>query len=352
MWTGAGSGWRPLTTGCPPETADQCTGTCEQAGGTAGTTVIRPPATLCFLAQTGDPTPDDPAAVIEQVIETVNGVSYVHIRVTFDPAFVDMTYGTNSSSGWNPKRPHTFTDLLKSDHTELLLTNGSANTVMNFKIDLVDTNATAPCGYATAGVTGGDGSVIVGDPADVLAVATSLDRNLGGCAYCDAAACGGDCLVNSPATDDLFTPNAETPNWDYRQVYEVWIALDAFGTSGFGQAYITYTHASPAKGTDTVTVEPGPCPPTWTQTYCPPGMTYCFTGTGGTSGVGGSGGEATDSGVPTGGICAPNWQLYQPSEGVPICTPIPFANYPGFAACPAGYTLDIPSEGRFCIATP
>ena len=201
---GSGSGFRPLTPGCGPDTASQCTGECEQAGGDPDVDVVRPPVTLCFKGE-GDTTPDDPAVVIEQVIETLNGVSYVHIRVTFDPSFTDNTFGDGSCCGWPEKRGHTFDpDLSKSDHTELLLTNGDSDTVMHFKVDLVSPDPAADCAFATQGVTGGDGTVLVGSAEDVLAAATSLDRNINGCGYCENTACApsGDCTVDSPPTDE------------------------------------------------------------------------------------------------------------------------------------------------------
>ncbi len=361
QYPGTGDGFRPLVPGCGPATANECTGSCEQRGGDGGT-VIRPPATLCFSGE-GDPTPDDPSAVIEQVIEEVDGVAYVHIRITFDPAFTDNTYGEGTSSGWPekgaPKPPkgdmpgmempgmempeaeakpgHTFSDLTGSDHTELLLTDGSGETIMSFKVDLISENGDSPCGYGSLGVLGGDGKMILGDPADVLAVATSIDRNLNGCGYCESAACAssGDCTVDSPSTDDNFTPNSATPNWDYRQVYEVWIALDAFGDEGFGQSYITYTHSSPAKEGNTIEVEPSPCPPEWDQPYCPPGVIEeggnCYGGD---------------------GVCPPNQQTYITSEGASLCTPIPYANYDDMKPCPEGYELDLATEGQFCLPIP
>jgi hypothetical protein len=353
QFPGSGDGFRPLTPGCGPGTADECTGSCEQRGGDGGT-VIRPPATLCFAGE-GDPTPNDPSAVIEQVIEEVDGKAYVHIRITFDPAFTDNTYGEGTSSGWPVKAPkppkgdmpemdpeeakpgHTFGNLTGSDHTELLLTDGSGETIMSFKVDLISENADSPCGYGSLGVLGGDGEMLLGDPADVLAVATSIDRNLNGCGYCDSAACAssGDCTVDSPATDDNFTPNSATPDWDYRQVYEVWIALEAFGDEGFGQSYITYTHSSPAKVGSTIEVEPTPCPPEWDQPYCPPGVIEeggnCYGGD---------------------GVCPPNQQTYITSEGASLCTPIPYANYDDMKPCPTGYELDLASEGQFCVPVP
>ena len=79
--------------------------------------------------------------MIEQVIETINGKTYLHLRVTFDPRFVDNTYGVNASAGWANrmmaapkgdmpggmmggkapmggmmnKAPHTFDDLVGSE---------------------------------------------------------------------------------------------------------------------------------------------------------------------------------------------------------------------------------------------
>ncbi len=338
--------WLPLTPGCGPDTASDCNGECEAAGGDPDVSVIRPSATLCFGAREGDLTPEDPAVVIEQVIESLDGQEYVHIRVTFDPSFTDATYGTGAV-GWNPNRGHSFRDLTSSDHTELLLTNGDAETVINFKIDLISADAEAASGYSSLGVTGGDGAVLSGDPASVLAATTSLDRNLNGCGYVALDACGGDCTVNSPTTDELYTPNPEAPGWNYLQVYEVWVAMDAFGDSGFGQGYITYTHSSPAKGSDdTLEVLPEPCPPDWETPYCLPGDPSC--GGGGTGGSGGEGGGLTGVGGGT-TDCPPNSQIYLTTEGEELCTPIPYANYPGMTACPEGWELDTASEGRYCL---
>lgn len=335
-YDGSGDGFRPLTTGCGPDTADQCTGTCEQTGGEPAT-VIRAPATLCFAGE-GDATPDDPSVVIEQVIETVNGVSYVHIRVTFDPSFVDATYGTSSSEGWPVKRGHTFADLVGSDHTELLLTDGSGNDVMNFKVDLITEDPDSPCGYGTLGVTGGDGAVLLGDPECVLGVATSMDRNLNHCGF-------DTCYTQDSPTYE------EAPTWDNRLVYEVWIALECFGTDGFGQAYITYVHASPAKtSSDTIQVEPVPCPVEWDEPYCPPSIGdeggNCFSYPQNPPPDGGT----TDGGTPGETLsCPPNYTVYVDSDGNAFCVPIPYANYENKEPCPDGYALDLGSEGQYCL---
>lgn len=323
--------------------------------------MIRPPALLCFGAtgdgELEDPTPETPAAIIEQVIETVDGQSYVHIRVTFDPSFADNTYGANASAGWSEgelAKGHTFRDLVGSDHLQLLLTNGEGSTVIELKEDYLtvaeETASASSCGYGTLGVTGGEGKMITGESTAVLAASTSMDRNLNACGYCQVEACSGgddaegvgDCTVNSPATDESYTPNPQAPNWNYAMVYEIWLDLEAFGDAGFGQAYITQVHASPSKLADnTLYVEPTPCPPTWGT--CPAGQICAWGGTGGSGGESGVGGGGNTT------SCDPNSQLYTTMEGELICTPIPYAGYPDMAACPAGYALDLSTEGQYCI---
>jgi hypothetical protein len=209
---------------------------------------------------------------------------------------------------------------------------------MNFKLDLISADTASPCLYGALGVLGGEGEIIQGNPAHVLAVSTSTDRNLNGCGYCKSEACAssGDCTIDSPATDANYTPNPATPNWDYRIVYEAWIDMAAFNGKGFGQAFITYTHSSPAKLGNTIEVDSTPCPPQWDKPYCPPSVVQ-------------EGGNCFGGGNDGGTTCPPNQQTYITSEGRSICTPIPFAGYPNRAPCPTGYVLDVASEGQFCI---
>lgn len=355
-FTGSGTAYLPLTPGCGPETATQCAGTCEKQAAADPGAIIRAPATLCFSGPE-DPTPDDPLATIEQVLEVIGGKRVAHLRVTFDPAFVDNTYGANACCGWPeaetttdpappagmmnppgsmnppagmeppggmntdpmgmPKAPkphdkggHTFDDLVGSDHVELLLTDGSGNTVMDVDLDYITADSGTSCGYRALGVKGGDGKVVTGSASAVLGAATSLDRNLNGCGYCYT--------TDSPATDGSYTPNPDTPAWDYRVVYEVWLDLAAFGSAGFGQAYITNVHASPSKlDTNTVEVTATPCPGDWD--------------------------------TPMAGACPQNYTVYLQSEGKSSCVPIPFSNYPNMEPCPAGYELDAESEGKYCV---
>jgi hypothetical protein len=268
LWPGAGDSFAALTLGCGPETASSCGGDCELSGGDPSAELISPPVMHCF-AHEEDPTPDDPAATIEELSETLDGQSYVHIRVTFDPALTDLSYGEGACCGWQEiDRDHKFDELRGGDHTELALSNGDGVIVLIIRIDLISPDAAFPCGFGTKGVSGEEGKVVLGDAAWVLGAATSISRNLNGCGYCSREACApsGDCKRDSPATDDAYTPNPLTPNWDYRQVYEVWIAAAAFSASGYGRTEITYNESSPSKiDENELLFAAATCPPEWTS---------------------------------------------------------------------------------------
>jgi hypothetical protein len=336
-----------LAPGCTPASANECptiNGACATGAG-ASVTVTK----FGMLCLGGEMTTFTlPATTIEYLLETTNGQKYYRFRITFNPNFVDNTYGVNSI-GWPPVRGHRYGDLVKSDHTELQLFNAAGMLSLHFKMDYISADASKSCGYGTLGVHGGDGTMIVGNPAYVLAVGTSLDRNLNACGYCKSPACGpmGDCTIDSPHTDAMFSTNPQTPNWDFRVVYDVWIAPEAFGSSGFGKANISYVHASPAKGgTDTIIVSSKPCPSDWTNPYPTGGSSGGSTGgtSGGGSGTGGTGG---------GSSCPVNWQEYITSEGKTTCVPNPTPTPGGGYSCPVDWMLFITSEGRAtCIPAP
>ena len=242
---------------------------CDAVAGEHNTRIVKP-VLKCLLPAKGT----KPAATLEQVLECASGKDAVHLRLTFDPAFVDNTFGTGSI-GWPHRRGHTFLkDLIKSDHAELMASDATGKQVVRFKLDYVSADASTPSGFGSLGVRGGDGSMITGDPAWIVAWNTSISRNMNERGYASYT-------IDSPATDASYTPNPKAPEWDYRVVYEAWIDLAAFGSAGFGDATIESVHASPSKsGEDTLIVKPGKCPPP----ECPPDDPRCA----GTGGVGGS----------------------------------------------------------------
>lgn len=260
---------------------------------------------ICFFSEQD---PETPAARINQVIEVVDGEEFVRIRLTLNPNFVDNSYG-ETSVGWGtdamaeagettppedkpkmkpkPAKGHTFKDLVGSDHAEIKLTDASGDLVMHFKVDYLSENADAASGYASSGVSGGDGAMIVGEADWVLQATTSMDRNLNACGY-------SGFTENSPAAPTLDEPS-EAEDWDYRVVYEVWISLEAFGDAGFGEAFIDFVHASPSKASSsTVEVTSGPCPP---DDDPPPGGSGGAPGSAGSPGT--AGGGSSSGGSPS-----------------------------------------------------
>lgn len=324
--TTAGDPLRPRTR---PDTARDCAG---GGGPIARPTQVITQTTQCFYGTTVTTT-STPSATIEQITEMLDGRKVVHLRITFDPGFVDNTYGANAV-GWNaasisdagkmpkPGKGHTFNDLVGSDHVEVQMLDGAGALALHFKLDYVSADASRPCGYGTLGVSGGEGKMLVGSAASVLAVATSIDRDLNGCGYCYT--------VDSPATDANYTPNPATPRWDYRVVYEVWIDAAAFGAAGPGDTLLENVHASPSKAaSNTVSVKKGICPPTWPE--CKPDIL--------TEGL-----NCGDAGTG----CPPGTIEYIISEGR-TCVPRPIPLPDGGLGCPAGYHLDVATEGRYCL---
>lgn len=207
-------------------------------------------AMRCFF---GEADPLVPAATIEHTLEIFEGAEAVHIRLTLDPRFVDNTYG-DGSMGWGNKG-HAFSKFVSSDHAQILLFDRNDELAMDFRIDYISGLVSAPSGYASLGVAGGDGELKTGEMSTVLATSTSIDRNLNERGYVTYT-------EHSPTTDERYTPDPAAPDWDYRVIYEVWVSNEAFA-AGFKTAKIEYIHASPAKDGDTIIVEPDPCPPDW-----------------------------------------------------------------------------------------
>lgn len=320
---GGGSNSAPLAPGCGPETAQECTppGSGCDNGALLGTSKVevKDAGAVCFYGEGLE----TPSATIEHITEVVNGKEYVHIRVIFDPDFVDTVYGECSAeTGWG-ERGHTFRDLVGSDHTELKLYNCDDDLSMHMKVDFISQDEESSCGFANLGVTGGEGEVIVGNAEDVLAVGTSIDRNLNGCGYCDDEANAQQMMgmgmmgkdaeqPQSPCPSaEGYAPSEDAPEWDFRMVYELWISADAFGNAGFCRPVIESVHASPSKAeSNTIIVEADDCPP-------PP------------------------NDDPN---CPPNYELYLSSEGEFLC-----AGPPDDGDCPEGFELDLTSEGELCI---
>lgn len=250
-----------LQPGQGPETAGNCT---VAPLAPLAPRTQQPASLVCFYPEGQTTTP---AATIEQVVEVVEDQEYIHLRLTLNPSFVDNSFGA-TAVGWpepgsilirdNGKekkaKARKFKDLVGSDHAEIQLFDTAGEAVTHFKLDYLSESDDSLSGYASLGVIGGDGEVIVGEPEWFLGAATSLDRNLNACEE-------REFVVDSPQANADYLPTDALVSWDYRVSYEVWVASEAFGDAGFGRASIDTVHASPSKtGDNTEVVTPGPCP--------------------------------------------------------------------------------------------
>ncbi|RMH39220.1 MAG: hypothetical protein D6689_17255 [Deltaproteobacteria bacterium] len=245
----------------------------------------------------GEDDPDAPVAIVDHRFEVVDGADAVHVALVLDPRFVDNTYGA-TAVGWpqRRKKTHSFKDLVGSDRAELILSDSAGDVRLHIALDYLSEAGDAPSGYRSLGIWGGDGGVLSGDAAAVLAATSSLDRNLNERGYASYT-------VDSPATDAVYTPNPAAPEWDFRVVYEVWVDAAAFGDAGFGSPRIDFIHASPAKFPDnTIVVDPRPCPTDGCAEPfgCPPG---CNDPDGCDGGSGEPDGCARDEDCPRGEFC-------------------------------------------------
>ncbi|HJT81846.1 MAG TPA: hypothetical protein VJ719_11665 [Chthoniobacterales bacterium] len=183
----------------------------------------------------------------------------------------DNTYGANSV-GWVDKdgkpKGHTFGNLTGSDKAQFNVTNGAGQMFL-YTLDYISQSNTAPSGYASLGVAGGDGGLASGSKngpkptaADVLKWGSSLDYNLNILGF-------KTFTVDSPATTPVRNPDgsinygqpyanpANAPGWVYNIEYEFEIAASAFGPSGFGSVTVPFAHDSPSKfGQNTIIAVP------------------------------------------------------------------------------------------------
>lgn len=181
------------------------------------------------------------------------------------PAPNDNSYGVNAV-GWGTKG-HTFSNLTGSDHAGFQLVDGGGVVRLSFNVDYISANTSAPSGYASLGVTGGDGQMLVGTATGISAT-TSLANNLNnvnipGLFNASHVQQFGsvDVLVNSPPTDPAHsTYNISDPTlagWDFHDTYYVTVSAAKLASLGFNAATwqvlpnASQLHNSPAK----------PCPP-------------------------------------------------------------------------------------------
>ncbi len=196
------------------------------------------------------------------LVKIIHAVSddLVDIVVIFSPDFVDNSWGENvvGTSSYKVKnRP--FSSVHKSDHVILNLRDANQKIVMDVKLDLLSQINDST--WITLGPNGEDGYIggpnNVGELEDILSFGTTTHDNLNEYGY-DVV--GNELHINSPATDSLYTPNPDFPEWEFRVAYRMTVTKDLFGDAGYGDVLMTSVHASPAKtASSTIEVDDGSC---------------------------------------------------------------------------------------------
>ena len=213
---------------------------------TASYTVTEVPCTgtSCFISTNSVYVTSD--RTITYTLDPAN--NSIRFRTTLSKNYVDNTYGTNII-GWTS---HSFSDLVTSDAITMAVYDGANTKKLEFKLDFLSASGATASGYDCLGVSGGDGSMIVGSASDIISATSSMDVNFNTYNYV--------LTTDSPDTDNNYTPDPAYPNWIFDVWYEVEIKLSAMGAAGFGSVAVTTVHASPAKlGTTDETVSSITC---------------------------------------------------------------------------------------------
>ena len=141
-----------------------------------------------------------------------------------------------------------------SDKAQFIFKDASSRVVLDILVDYISTKSGTPSGYASLGVTGGEGRVTLGQAAWVLAANTSIAKNLNNTGFCVGGNCSGggtNLLVDSPPTvnssDYSLLAGLPYVGWNFTNSYEVTISHLAFGSSGFGTVSVGEVHNSPPK---------------------------------------------------------------------------------------------------------
>lgn len=193
---------------------------------------------------------------------TFNFLANGDLFIKYDqfPAPNDNSYGINAV-GW--PNGHKFSDLVGSDHAGFQLVDGNGTVRLSFNVDYLSANTSAPSGYASLGVTGGDGKMLVGT-ADGISATTSLANNLNninipGLFNASHVQQFGsvNVLINSPPTDAAHTTyvisDPALAGWDFHDTYFVTISAAKLASLGFNAATWQVVpnpdqlHNSPAK---------------------------------------------------------------------------------------------------------
>ncbi|MCZ6692102.1 MAG: hypothetical protein O7H41_21155 [Planctomycetota bacterium] len=208
----------------------------------------------------------DPVTGVVEAPYVINGITYTQDQVSGDFAGIlyeatsggtlyfafeqsvfinDNTYGVNAI-GWPGRRGHRLKDLLNSEHMKAKMFDCNGNLVLEYFLDYATRDRVSGV-IENRGVTGGDGEMILGDPAVITGSESSLvwDFNLASPTWADKDTTNPQ-RVPTNTYDPGATADPDAP-WIYPLVYEWSVADSAFPAGFCGALTITEVHNSPFK---------------------------------------------------------------------------------------------------------
>jgi len=205
------------------------------------TGVVEPSYVVSGITYTQDQITGQFAGLLYQAEDA----NYLYFGFAQSTGINDNTYKANQI-GWLKKRGHLIKDLTQSEHIKVRMYDNTDTLVLDYFIDYATVNKQSGV-YYCAGVTGGDGNMLLGSAAHVDQSGSSLvwDINTASPLYPNRLTTNPQ-RVPTNTYDPGTTADPSYP-WIYELVYEWRVAKAAFGSSGYKRLEILEVHNSPLK---------------------------------------------------------------------------------------------------------
>ncbi len=217
-----------------------------------------------LLVYTQDIGPEEHIATV-YTSKDANGDWY--FALVYSPEVInDNCYGTNCIGPWKIRsaasnvkadgtlqKPHTFDDLLKSDHSKYIIRDTCGNTVLDFGVDLLASRTSTPK-YGSGGHNCSpynqqcDGFITIGDKSKILKYATSTQWNMWYSGYDKTTTRSpliNETLYNQTKKYQVVEINPATGKpyeWEFLIIYEFKVDGSVFTSKGCNYSYLGDMH--------------------------------------------------------------------------------------------------------------
>jgi len=218
-----------------------------------------------LLVYTQDIGPEEHIATV-YTSKDANGDWY--FALVYSPEVInDNCYGTNCIGPWKIRsaasnvkadgtllKPHTFDDLLKSDHSKYIIRDTCGNTVLDFGVDLLASSRTSTPKYGSGGHNCSpynqqcDGFITIGDKSKILKYATSTQWNMWYSGYDKTTTRSpliNETLYNQTKKYQVVEINPATGKpyeWEFLIIYEFKVDGSVFTSKGCNYSYLGDMH--------------------------------------------------------------------------------------------------------------